>query len=225
MIPFYKKSSKITTENLKKFLYRKWGERAYLTDDAIDKSINCIIESVNKNAVFLSSVNIEIAMNKDMKNLHKKKNITEFESFVHIDKIVKTLKIDLKDNWETSIVPIHGGLHWSCLIYIRNPDITKFYHLDSIKGSNTGQCKNVVKLFEKYGLISGDYQLWEPNYFQQYSNWECGFYTILAAYIFLTRDVMEARRIWKESKDEEKRTLFIEMFDFFGNHEITYLKQ
>jgi len=213
--------SRITTENLREKLSEEWNKKAYLTDEIIDQCVISIIKKKElKRATFLSALNIEIAIYKDAKMSMR----SEFDQTVTIKKIVKTLKIDLEKDWKSLVIPIHGGLHWSCLLYKRKKDLTELYHLDSICGHNESQCKDVVKFLESYEMVNSEYKLWQPKYFQQSSNWECGFYTILAAYIFLTRKTTEVLEMCKKSESRQKEFLFEEMFDFFDDCTITYIK-
>lgn len=65
------------------------------------------------------------------------------------------------------------GTHWSLLIFHR-PNQT-FYHLDSIKGSNTAQAKLVAK------NVNCNYQYKELETPQQTSNFECGLHVLVNA--------------------------------------------
>ena len=110
------------------------------------------------------------------------------------------------------------------LISVFQKKFSKIYHLDSISNYHTQKSKDIVFLLHKLGFIYDDYELWQSDKcFKQDFGWECGFYTILSAFIFIFK-WKERLSIWKENSYTERMTIIKEMFRFFGDHEIEYLK-
>ena len=70
--------------------------------------------------------------------------------------------------------------HWSLLVHLKEPGI--FYHFDSLLGLNDSVATDTVNFLVDYGIVNyTDRVTSTPLYFpQQISDWECGYYSLLA---------------------------------------------
>ena len=182
------------TRSLGEILHAEWQRHAFLGDESIDEGINKIIKG-NDDIVFVSSLNIEVAKRKSIRNTKK------------------SLGID-KDDWKTMIVAIHGRMHWSLLVYVKGDDYGRGFHYDSICGCNRGDCVDITWFLVTIGVIDQGFKLFEPPFFQQDRGYECGFYTILAAYLFTTRDGNERKELYASNEYYHRMDLFFELYSF-----------
>ena len=101
-------------------------------------------------------------------------------------------KFDISD-YDIIFIPIFNSsaAHWSLCVYRVNEDIC--YHYDSIsyKGSslNRSTFLEALDVFKKSNIIPDNVRAIQvKNWFVQFSNWECGYYLLLCAFIIINTD-------------------------------------
>jgi len=109
--------------------------------------------------------------------------------------------LPLNNNSEDSA----GGSHWSLLVYSK-PD-TFFFHFDSLAGSNSHACKELVNILMGSLNISKDsHKVEQVDCLQQNNSYDCGIYALCHADL-VCKTIMKSKTLKGIKKINYKNVL------------------
>jgi Ulp1 family protease len=115
------------------------------------------------------------------------------------------------------IIPLHSNDHWSLLV--RMPKIKRWFHFDSIPGYHRSFAIRLADRVDKEIYNIGDKEeeefdfIYFKNVPQQNSNWECGIYLLMYAFIMI-----HYTTIYNYDETDDAETIRTDVFDYLRKH-------
>lgn len=195
--------------NLGSFLADAMKTGKDIDDSVIDQCINAILEN-RPEAIAISS----LVFKQEMLNPETKP----------VNRSLKKKRAD----WSTLVIPVHNAkdFHWSVILITRIVEKIYFIHYDSCYGMNTSSAQNIHAILESEKIIPSNTKLVNAEFFQQYGNYECGIYVILAVFSYFTfshgpyKTYVEFRNDFEPLRvtynKQKPRKMFTEMASFLS---------
>ena len=120
-----------------------------------------------------------------------------------------------QDSLDVILMPLHRDHHWSLLVFI--PVLRGRIHFDSIQGYHRPLLRHVLTLLDNEERYH-EMPLHNAHLSQQVSNWECGFFLLMNAFLFIhmKRETLESEETLRDYLDRHSRAICVKNLRHFA---------